>query len=120
MVAGVVTNAGLIVFTMDVLDEYEDYIRYWVFILFQWAVYGFQSILMALVPDIPEEVAIQTERSEYFVSKLIDKEKETEDAEDNALPTTDQIEKLCEIQYHSAVVVEEHGYYNYNSSRSAH
>lgn len=43
----VITNAGLIVFTMDVLDEYGIDTKLWFFILFQWACYLFQ-----VSPDI--------------------------------------------------------------------
>lgn len=41
-VAAVVTNAALTVFTMDVLDDYSDKTRFWIFILFQWVCFAIQ------------------------------------------------------------------------------
>lgn len=72
-VIAVVTNAGLTVFTMSVLDDYSEVFRYWVFILFQWVVFAFQAFIMEAIPDIPEEIEIQLERTDFIVRKLIDK-----------------------------------------------
>ncbi len=41
-VAAVITNAGLAVFTMDVLDSYSEAFRFWTFILFQWVCFALQ------------------------------------------------------------------------------
>lgn len=41
-IAAVITNAGITVFTMDVLDIYPDNIRFWIFIAFQWTCFLFQ------------------------------------------------------------------------------
>ena len=41
-VAAVLTNAGLITFTMDVLDRYSTTTRFWVFVAFQWACFALQ------------------------------------------------------------------------------
>jgi anoctamin-10/anoctamin-7 len=38
----VVTNAGLIVFTMSTLNRYSDAFRFWTFILFQWVCLAIQ------------------------------------------------------------------------------
>lgn len=72
-IIAVVTNAGLTVFTMDVLDSYSETFRYWVFILFQWVCFILQAFIMAIIPDIPEEIEIQIERQDFIVRKLIDK-----------------------------------------------
>lgn len=43
-VASVLTNAGLISFTMDELDSYSESTRYWVFIGFQWVCFSMQVL----------------------------------------------------------------------------
>jgi hypothetical protein len=41
-VAAVLTNAGLIAFTMDETDKYSIEVKYWVFIAFQWVCFSLQ------------------------------------------------------------------------------
>lgn len=41
-VAAVLTNAGLIAFTMDVLDAYSESTKFWIFIGFQWICFSMQ------------------------------------------------------------------------------
>lgn len=79
-VAAVVTNAGLAVFTMTVLDKYSIELRFWTFILFQWVCFGLQMIIMEAIPDVPEEIDIQQQRQAFFVRKLIDKVHDDDDA----------------------------------------
>jgi len=79
-IAAVITNAGLICFTMDVLDAYSNYGRLWIFVGFQWCLIGIQFIAQALVPDVPEEVEIQLERMDYIILKVIERA-EDEDQE---------------------------------------
>lgn len=69
----VVTNAGLTVFTMDLLGHYRVAVQYWVFVLFQWVCFSLQVVVMFVIPDIPEAVRIQLRRTHFIVSKLIDK-----------------------------------------------
>lgn len=88
-VAAVVTNAGLVCFTMDVLDEYSAYGRLWIFVGFQWVLIGVQFIAQAIVPDVPEEVEIQAERMAFINEKIIDKV-EDEDIEPVASVSTDR------------------------------
>ncbi len=71
-VAAVVTNAGLTAFTMDVLDDYSEALRFWIFILFQWVCFSLQFFIMAIIPDVPEEIEIQQERTAFIVRKVID------------------------------------------------
>mmetsp|Transcript_16135 Transcript_16135/g.35740 ORF Transcript_16135/g.35740 Transcript_16135/m.35740 type:complete len:809 (-) Transcript_16135:1244-3670(-) len=68
----VVTNAGLIAFTMTVLDDQVPKVRFWVFIGFQWFCFSMQFLIMEVIPDIPEEVVIQQARTEFIDRKLID------------------------------------------------
>jgi hypothetical protein len=55
-VAAVVTNAGLVCFTMDVLDQYTLVGRTWIFIGFQWTLICVQFVVAEICPDVPEEV----------------------------------------------------------------
>lgn len=41
-IAAVLTNAGLITFTMDVLDPLDTSMKFWVFIGFQWICFSLQ------------------------------------------------------------------------------
>ena len=41
----VITNAGIITFTMMVLDDYGIAFRLWFFILFQWCCFAIQVVL---------------------------------------------------------------------------
>ena len=72
-VAAVVTNAGLAVFTMDTFDNFSDSVRMWMFICFQYVCFMLQGLIMAVVPDEPEERVIQLKRTEFIVDKIIDK-----------------------------------------------
>mmetsp|Transcript_16124 Transcript_16124/g.23483 ORF Transcript_16124/g.23483 Transcript_16124/m.23483 type:complete len:243 (+) Transcript_16124:1-729(+) len=74
----VVTNAGLIVFTMSTLNQFSDAFRFWTFILFQWICLAIQQVVMALIPDEPEAIKIQKLREQFIVRKLVDKVPEPE------------------------------------------
>jgi hypothetical protein len=72
-VAAVITNAGLVCFTMDVLWRYSLFGRVWVFIGFQWVIIGCQFLSQLVIEDIPEEVTIQLQRNEFINLKVIEK-----------------------------------------------
>jgi len=78
-VVSVITNAGLICFTMTTLNEYTALGRTWVFIGFQWALITMQFISEQAIPDEPEEALIQIERMEFICSKLIEQELDDEE-----------------------------------------
>lgn len=67
----VITNAGIIVFTMKVLDMYSITLRLWIFIGFQWLCFVAQYLIQAAIPDDPLDVLVQMKRSEFIVDKLI-------------------------------------------------
>lgn len=70
----VVTNAALVVFTMTVIpDSYSYNGRFWIFVGFQWFMFGVQALFAELVPDEPYEVEVQKDRMRFITSKLIDK-----------------------------------------------
>eukprot|EP00904_Undaria_pinnatifida_P001459 jgi/Undpi1/11313/HiC_scaffold_30.g13611.m1 len=69
----VVTNSALICLIYeDLVGEYSVSTRLWLFILFQWTAFLFMAALRAMVPDVPEDVTIQLERTEFLSSKIID------------------------------------------------
>ena len=72
-VAAVLTNAGLITFTMSTFNSHSTSTRFWIFVAFQWACFALQYIIMEAIPDVPEEIEIQLQREEFIVRKLIDK-----------------------------------------------
>jgi hypothetical protein len=72
--ASVITNAAITVFTMHVLHGYSTTLRFWIFIGFQWTCFALQAAIMAIIPDDPEDIMIQLERTKFIVQKLIDRE----------------------------------------------
>jgi anoctamin-10/anoctamin-7 len=67
----VITNAGIIAFTMSVLEMYSFQVRVWLFIGFQWLCFLSQFIIQVAVPDVPYEIEIQQQRTEHIYNKLI-------------------------------------------------
>lgn len=54
-VIAVLTNAGLTCFTMNVLDSFDESLRFWVFILFQWVCFALQvqiCIIFTFIFDV--------------------------------------------------------------------
>jgi len=68
----VITNGGLIFFTMDTLWFLPLAYRVWLFIGFQWILITTQVLLEGWIDDIPQDVIIQAQRQEFICSKLID------------------------------------------------
>lgn len=75
----ILTNAGLIVFTMKIFQDRSIIFRFWLFIGFQWIVFALQTLIRFSVPDTPLEVEIQIGRTEFIVRKLIDFEPDDEE-----------------------------------------
>ena len=68
----VCTKQALIVFTMNLFpSDYSSFTKFWVFIGFQWVMFGLQYTIRALVPDIPWDIEIQEKRQEFVNRKLI-------------------------------------------------
>eukprot|EP00607_Mallomonas_marina_P002350 CAMPEP_0182425280 /NCGR_PEP_ID=MMETSP1167-20130531/11642_1 /TAXON_ID=2988 /ORGANISM="Mallomonas Sp, Strain CCMP3275" /LENGTH=733 /DNA_ID=CAMNT_0024605807 /DNA_START=65 /DNA_END=2266 /DNA_ORIENTATION=- len=72
-IGAVICNAGLVVFTMVVLDDYGPYEKMWIFVGIILACYGIQYSLMEAIPDIPKEVEVQTARNQFIVTKIVEK-----------------------------------------------
>jgi len=68
----VVTNSAIVAFTMDILDGSTIVVRYWVFVVFQWTCFTLQAVIMAMIPDIPEEINFQIQRTQHIRAKIID------------------------------------------------
>jgi hypothetical protein len=86
----VITNAGLICFTMTVIDRFSLQGRVWIFLGFQWVLISLQYILQAVIDDVPEEVEIQLKRTQFINEKVI------EHVEDEDFDT--QVEVLFEVE----------------------
>lgn len=54
----------------DLVGEYSLSTRLWLFILFQWVAFIFMAALGATVPDVPEDVTIQLQRTAFLSSKV--------------------------------------------------
>jgi hypothetical protein len=57
---------------MDVLDGYTLTGRLWIFIGFQWTMVTIQMVVAYLIPDVPDNVEVQLQRQQFYVSKAID------------------------------------------------
>lgn len=73
LIAGlsVVTNAGIVSFTMSIFDSYSVSVRMWLFIGFQWLLFTLQYIIEVAVPDEPYEVQVQKKRTNHIINKII-------------------------------------------------
>lgn len=82
-VIAIITNAGLICFTMSVLDDFTLSSRIWIFFTFQWLLIVLQQVIAYIIPDEPLDFKIQLRRQAHIVSKVIDKVPDEEDEEDD-------------------------------------
>lgn len=55
----------------DLVGEYSLATRLWLFILFQWTAFIFMAAMGAMVPDIPEDVTMQLQRTAFLSSKVL-------------------------------------------------
>lgn len=76
--ASVTTNSALTFFSLDVFNDMELAPRIWLFMAFQWILFGIQLVIQYFVDDIPEDVTQQIARTEYIVEKLIHKKHDEE------------------------------------------
>ena len=57
-VCSVVTNAALVVYTMQLTADFSDVGQLWIFIGFQYTIFVIMAIFAYLVDDMPEEVSL--------------------------------------------------------------
>jgi hypothetical protein len=69
--ASVISNAGLVAFTMEFFSGESNEWRWVYFILFQYLVFFIMAYFSYIVDDVPEEVAIQLERQKFIVDKVL-------------------------------------------------
>jgi len=68
--ASVVCNAAIVVFVMGDL-HLPNYVKVWCFILFQYVLLAILVVADVAIPDVPEEVVIQTDRSKFFEDAIV-------------------------------------------------
>ena len=65
-VVGVVSNSGLIVFTMGMFSEYSFQTQMWIFIGMQWLMFTLLAAGASFVHDDPYRVVVQRRRTDYY------------------------------------------------------
>ncbi len=70
---GVITNAGIVTFTLKQFDQYALWIKLWIFIGFQWTCFLWQALLVYLIEEMPSCVQHQRKRNKFIVSKIVSK-----------------------------------------------
>jgi len=91
----VVTNAALVAFTTGMLAGrgWSTTEELWAFVLAQYAVFGMMALFSYVVEDVPEPVTTQIARSEFIISKVIDKVPDEDDDEETSILPKDQQRK---------------------------
>lgn len=70
----VITNGALIIFTMQLFDQYTISQKFWAYIIFQWIVFTLQFMIKIVIPDVSQGILIQKERQDYLNRKIIKRE----------------------------------------------
>ena len=82
--AAVITNAALCVFVMSTFDSLAmgnlTYFKAWMFIIFQYFLFGLMVIFSIVVPDVPYDVEIQLQRQTFINEKIIAKVADDDDS----------------------------------------
>lgn len=78
IVLAVCTNAGVVVFTMKTFDDYSDFQRMGIFVLFQYAAFLIMYVLQLIIRDEPPEVSIQRQRQKFITDKLVERKSDKE------------------------------------------
>eukprot|EP00353_Schmidingerella_taraikaensis_P006739 CAMPEP_0185594682 /NCGR_PEP_ID=MMETSP0434-20130131/75871_1 /TAXON_ID=626734 ORGANISM="Favella taraikaensis, Strain Fe Narragansett Bay" /NCGR_SAMPLE_ID=MMETSP0434 /ASSEMBLY_ACC=CAM_ASM_000379 /LENGTH=163 /DNA_ID=CAMNT_0028222195 /DNA_START=55 /DNA_END=546 /DNA_ORIENTATION=+ len=92
--AAVISNGALMKFTMTVLNQESVDTQWWIFVGFQWVTFGILGMSMFLIGDESTALDIQKDRTDYIISKLIDKV-----GDDVIKSTEDDVEKLEFVDY---------------------
>jgi hypothetical protein len=92
--AAVISNGALMKFTMTVLNQEPVDTQWWIFVGFQWVTFGILGMSMFLIGDESTALDIQKDRTDYIISKLIDKV-----GDDVIKSTEDDVEKLEFVDY---------------------
>ena len=87
----IITNGGLICFTMSTLPDILGFLGLgsnntavmWSFIIFQWFFFSVQVVIEAMIPDVTYQTELQIKRVEFIVSKVLQRQKDDDDTVDN-------------------------------------
>lgn len=77
----VFVNSGIIAFTSTAASDQTWVVRVWIFILLSGALFSIKGLIAFIIPDVPEDVAIQLERQDYIVNKLLFNLEDEDDGE---------------------------------------
>eukprot|EP00638_Chattonella_subsalsa_P015368 CAMPEP_0117851498 /NCGR_PEP_ID=MMETSP0949-20121206/22438_1 /TAXON_ID=44440 /ORGANISM="Chattonella subsalsa, Strain CCMP2191" /LENGTH=784 /DNA_ID=CAMNT_0005699333 /DNA_START=338 /DNA_END=2692 /DNA_ORIENTATION=+ len=69
--AAVITNSAVLCFSSTVLEDHSLRWRIWIFIIMEHVLFSVKFLLAYIVEDEPSSVAIQLERVDFLVSKVI-------------------------------------------------
>ena len=76
----VISNSGIICFTMDV---FPTDMKLWLFITFQYVIFSGMYIFEMVIDDVPEEVSIQAARQEFLLSKVVEQDSDSDNDSSN-------------------------------------
>jgi hypothetical protein len=78
-IIAVITNAGIMCFTMELIP-FTAWGEVWLFIGFQYVIFVAMAVFSYIVDDVPEDVAIQLQRQEYLRERaeMSDEERQEE------------------------------------------
>lgn len=67
----VITNAGVVAFTMELFENSDPVYRWVFFVCFQYFGFVLMGYFSFVVEDVPEEVSIQLQRQQFIIDKII-------------------------------------------------
>lgn len=70
-IASVITNAGVVAFTMEFFEDEEVVYRWVFFVCFQYFGFVLMAYFSFVVDDVPEEVSIQLARQNFIIDKVV-------------------------------------------------
>lgn len=70
-IAAVLTNAALITYTSTIMQDQTWSLRHWTFFMLVFVTLLLKQVVEVAVDDVPSDVAIQIDRGEFILSKLL-------------------------------------------------
>jgi hypothetical protein len=77
----VLSNSAIVAFTGTYTEDYTWTVRVWIFVCMAAGILGVKAFIAAIVPDVPHEVTIQLQRTEYLTDKFFNDILDEEDIE---------------------------------------
>lgn len=78
VLTSIITNGGIIFFTLNTFNNVSFTTRLWLFIGFQWCLITVYFFIQFYIPDVPIEVDIQLKRAEFIIEKVVHKKPDDE------------------------------------------